>query len=133
VDKHGERLERDLLLFYRIELIDVLELEHSPRKILNLISRLPEESHLRSVESWGEKWEGWTLEHHLAALILEQQIYSRHDFAQANSTKKVRGFPGLGLPGKKNTATNNPFQRMLAEAKAYEARQARANGESERG
>lgn len=126
-------MERDLLLYYQIPLIEVLDGEHSPRKILNLISRLPDDSHTRGAEVWGEKWEGWSLDKHLSALQLDQQIHARHDFMQANSERKLKPFKGLDLPGSKPSQKKNPLHRMLAEAKAYEQAQARANGENQKG
>lgn len=90
---------------------------------MNLIQRLPEDSHTRSVLTWGEKYEGWSTERLIDALSLEQQIFSRHDFQQANSEKKVKAPKELDLPGRKEQKQqSNPFARMLAEAKAHEAR-----------
>lgn len=122
--KHGERLERDLLLYYGIELADVLLVEHAPRKLLNLISRLPVDSATRSVETWGEGYEGWTEDKQVQYLILEQLLFQRHDFISANSEKNKAPKPPkpLDLPLRKKTTKSSPFARMLAEAKAHEAR-----------
>jgi hypothetical protein len=76
IDKYGEALYRDLLLFHQIDLYKIArkwsrnkDAGTSPRLLLYLIMRLPEDSDFAAENAGGPDHRGWNLQSYLLAAI----------------------------------------------------------------
>jgi hypothetical protein len=76
IDKHGEALYRDLLLFHQIDLVDLArrwnrneETGTSPRLLLYLIEQLPEGSTFVAERMGGREHRDWNLSAYILASI----------------------------------------------------------------
>lgn len=124
IDEYGEALERDLLYYYNVDIYDVVLGKVHPRRVLNLVRRLPEDSVTKGLASGGEDFIGWDASRTYLALLLENQIFMRHEYAQSMTEKKLKPPQPLKLPGREEKKQAvNPFQQMFRAEKEFQARQ----------
>jgi hypothetical protein len=74
IDKYGEGLYPDLLFYYNVDLVDVIEGRgKAPSLVLTLISRLPDTSLTHALLRGGREHFGWGADRHLLADIYDSQ------------------------------------------------------------
>lgn len=73
IDERGGALYRDLLLYYGVDLVDVVagRSHHSPRLVVALIEWLPEDSAFAAAINGGRRWLGWTEDRMLRAALYD--------------------------------------------------------------
>lgn len=116
---HFEELYADFREFYNLRLTDVLKFDGSLSvwEAALLAKKLPERSRTIAALQGGVEYQGWTLDRHLLASLLDAINSNTFAFVSANSKKKPKPPKPVQRPGdaerKQKEKENNPFALMV--------------------
>lgn len=94
----GAALRADLQM-YGLDLADVWRGRLAPRRVLDLVEHLPDDSALQAQTRGGRHHRGWTVAAYLAAAAVDAGHDTAWVVASANSKKTVRRPPRVDRPG----------------------------------
>jgi len=94
---HGAALRADLQM-YGLDLADVWRGRLAPRRVLDLVEHLPDDSALQAQMRGGRHHRGWTVAAYLAAAAVDAEHDTAWVVASANSKKTVRRPPRVERP-----------------------------------
>lgn len=111
-----ELVEAELSQYHSgMQLADVIAGRYSPRHVLALLRFMPPQSRTAQVmRAWAEtlpkpkvkpkpnplhKYLGWGPQETWSARVVEQLRMARHEYAQSVSTKKLKSFEPMDIPG----------------------------------
>ncbi|WP_439377824.1 hypothetical protein [Amycolatopsis lexingtonensis] len=137
IDRCGESLLADFLVYYRIDLRDVLVPGSglSARRALALVRQLPVESATVAELRGGPEFRDWGPDRYLMARLIEGVEGLFHAFVSANSKKKPKAPERVSRPEKRaqQRESGNTFRAMAARRiAAVRNRKKGADGEGSR-
>lgn len=110
MDDYGEGLYPDLLHYYGVNLVDVVEGRGpSPALVMLLVQRLPDTSLTMALASGGREQFGWGVDRHMTADIFD--AINQNTRATGNWGKKAPKFPAWPRPKVKKKADTGPKKR----------------------
>lgn len=89
IDKHGEAILADLLLYYGVDLRDLFsENSLSPRYVLTLILHLPTDGAFYASRRGGQEFRGWDVDRYALVSLVNAQRAGNHILLMANRDPK---------------------------------------------
>ncbi len=96
---HGAALRSDLQHFYGLDLADVWRGRLAPRRVLDLVEHIPDDSAIQAELRGGRHHRGWTVGAYLNAAGVDASHDTAWAVAQGNSPKTVRRPERVPRPG----------------------------------
>ncbi|MGW2089675.1 hypothetical protein [Streptomyces sp. NPDC001880] len=120
-DGYGAAIRADLQHSYGLDLADVWRGRLAPRRVLDLVEHIPDDSALQAQMRGGRHHRGWTVAAYLAAAGVDAAHDTAWVVASANSKKTVKRPPRVERPsgltgrsrGKKLDLSSHPLARPL--------------------